>query len=238
MQALANEGYSTLTADQFLGFLRGHNDVPARSVLITFDDGYLDNYVYAFPTMRRLCLHGVIFAVTSWIGEGPARTGQTLPCPNHKTCKAAITRGDTDQVMLRWSEIKEMEAGGAIEVHSHTHTHTRWDKQISNPQARLEKIREELADSRATLEAQLGRHSRHLCWPQGYFQPDYQEVARTLGYEVLYTTRRHLNTPKTSLQNIGRIVVKDKDGKWLSSRLRLYRTPLLGRLYTWIRGAD
>lgn len=65
--------------------------MPAKSVLITFDDGNLDNDVYAFPTQKKLGLHDVIFLVTGWISSGPARTcvGSTTagavlpPTPNH-----------------------------------------------------------------------------------------------------------------------------------------------------------
>jgi hypothetical protein len=235
MEYLAARGYTTLAADDFLEFLRGRHPIPAKSVLITFDDGYLDNYVHAYPVLRRLGQRATIFAVTGWIGDGPARIGLPLICPDHKACKAAILGGKADSVMLRWAEIEEMEASGTIEIHSHTHTHTRWDQQIPDGIARLEKMHEDLALSRAMLQVRLGRKSSHLCWPQGYFQHDYQEAAMALGFDALYTTRRDLNTPSTSPQDIGRIVVKDKAGVWFANRLQIYSSPFLGGLYTRLR---
>lgn len=244
MQALAEKGYSTLTADQFLGFLQGHNDVPARSVLITFDDGYLDNYVYAFPAMQRLGLHGVIFAVTGWIGEGTERPhagsapASELPvCPSHRDCMAAIDNGQADQVMLRWSEIKAMEAAGTFEIQSHTHTHTRWDKKFDDPSERLSALEHDLTQSRATLKQRLNSERDHLCWPQGYFEPAYQAVAQHQGFSALYTVMKGMNTAGTSPKAIFRTVVKDRSGAWFTRRLWIYSHAWLGGLYVKLRGA-
>ena len=235
MEYLIAKSYTTLAADDFLDFLRGRREVPAKSVLITFDDGYLDNYVYAYPVLRRLGQRATIFAVTGWIGDGPARIGDTPLCPDHNACKEAIFSGNRDSVMLRWAEIEKMETNGTIEIHSHTHTHTRWDQKIPDSRVRLEKMREELTLSREILQARLGRKSSHLCWPQGYFQSDYQKAARDLGFEALYTTRRDINTRSTSPEDIGRIVVKNKTEFWFANRLRVYSNPLLGSLYTRLR---
>lgn len=243
MRTLVEKGYSTLTADQFTGFLQGLNDVPARSVLLTFDDGYLDNYVHAFPIMQRLGLHGVIFVVTSWIGEGEPRphaeeTGSAaLPdCPDHKRCTQAIADGKADDVMLRWSEIERMEASGTMEIHSHTHAHVRWDKVFADKSERLAKLEEDLRRSRETLRARLGRPVAHLCWPWGYFEPEYQTLASTLGFTTQYTVAKGLNRVGDDPAHIHRLVVKDRAGSWLSNRLWIYRKPWAGGLYLKLRG--
>lgn len=243
MQALVEKGYSTLTADQFAGFLRGLNDVPARSVLITFDDGYLDNYVHAFPIMQQLGLHGVIFVVTGWIGEGAPRPhagetdGTALPnCPDHNLCTQAIAGGKADDVMLRWSEIERMEASGVVEIHSHSHAHVRWDKLFADKGERLAKLEEDLRRSRDTLHGRLGRSDFHLCWPWGYFEPEYQVIASRLGYTTQYTVAKGLNRLGDDPAHIHRMVVKNRAGRWLSSRLWIYRQPWVGRLYLKLRG--
>lgn len=243
MAQLKESGATTLSADQFLAFLRGETDVPDKSVLITFDDGFLDNYVHAFPVLQRYGLRAVIFAVTGWIGEGPYRphageadTASLPACPSHKQCLQAIRDGHADQVMLRWSEMERMEASGVVEIHAHTHSHLRWDKAFPDKSDRLEKLEEDLARSRQTLLARLGRADRHLCWPWGYFEPEYQDIAARLGFVAQYTVAKGINRPGIDYRHIFRIVAKDRTGNWLSSRLWIYRHPFLGKIYLRLRG--
>lgn len=243
MARLAGEGWRTLTADQFSDYLTGRHAAHEKSLLITFDDGYLDNYVYAYPALRKHGLHAVLFAVTGWIGDGPARahaggSGELPECPDHKGCKAAIREGGADRVMLRWTEIKEMETAGAFEIQSHTHTHTRWDQQRASGDSRVAALEQDLARSREVLRQRLGREPRHLAWPQGYYEPAYLPVARRLGFEALYTTKRRINRPGTPLKAIGRIVVKDQPGNWLPRRLFIYSRPFLARCYMALRGSE
>lgn len=236
MAHLSHNGYTTLTADQLFEFLQGKEQMPRKSLVITFDDGYLDNYVYAFPILKRFGLHGIIFAITGWIGNGPTRNhagqGNKLPsCPDHRSCKAAIASGNADDVMLRWSEIELMEASGAIEVHSHTHNHIRLDQQIPARDQCLATLASDLAQSRETLHTFLGKDSRHLCWPWGRFDSEYQAVAEKAGFVAQYSTSPHINSPTTDPRNIGRFAVKDRADSWLARRLWLYSHPWIGALY-------
>lgn len=243
MAQLEKSGYTALSADQFLSFLEGETTAPEKSVLITFDDGYLDNYVHAFPVLQRHGLHAVVFAVTGWIGDGACRphSGEadvaSLPdCPNHKQCFQAINDGRADEAMLRWSEIERMEASGVVEIHSHTHSHIRWDQAFPDMGERLAKLEEDLARSRQTLQDRLGKTDRHLCWPWGYFEPGYQDVATRAGFVAQYTVAKGVNQPGSDPRRISRIVVKDRTGNWLSSRLWIYRRPWVGGLYLKLRG--
>src|SRR5690606_7574942 len=105
---LKRRGYRSLSSDEFAGHLNGR-PVPDRSVLITFDDGYLDNWVYAYPLLKKYGYSALVFLVTSWIHDGPVRPrlGEAaLPeTPSHRDCQQRIDDGRADEVMLRWSEI-------------------------------------------------------------------------------------------------------------------------------------
>jgi peptidoglycan/xylan/chitin deacetylase (PgdA/CDA1 family) len=240
---LARHGYRGITCRDLERFFDGEA-LPDKSVLITFDDGYLDNYVYAHPVLQEFGLHGVIFLVTGWIGSesqprrygSPGGGGGDLPeCPNHRDAKALIAAGQADRAMLRWSEVEAMQTAGTFEFHSHTHTHTRWDKTVADPAERSAALAADLAESRAALASHTG-DSPHLCWPQGYFDVDYQQVAHKAGFRYLYTVNKAINTSATTTDEIGRIVIKDRVGSWFASRMFLYRQPLLGGLYVRLRG--
>ncbi|MCC6473466.1 MAG: polysaccharide deacetylase family protein [Burkholderiales bacterium] len=239
MAHLAGAGWKTAGCRDLEAFLAGA-ELPDKSVLLTFDDGYLDNYVYAHPVLLEFGLHAAIFLVTGWIGDGPARRhagmgGDVPECPDHREAMAAIGAGRADRVMLRWSEVEAMRSAGSFEFHSHTHGHRRWDRDFADSAARRRALAEDLGRSRAALAARLAS-SAHLCWPYGYREAGYAEVAREAGFRFLYTVERGANTRDTPPEAIRRVVVKDRAGAWFASRLTLYGHERLARLYLALRG--
>ncbi len=230
LQWLRRRGYRALTADEFAGHLEGR-PVPPKSILLTFDDGYLDNYVYAWPLLKKYGYHAVVFLVTSWIHDGPLRRhlgqGELPVTPSHHDCEARIAEGKSDEVMLRWSEIKAMQADGVFEFHSHTHTHTRWDKVQPLEKNRL--MADELAKSREVLQTELGSVSPHFCWPQGYFDADYVALAQHVGFRYLYTTQAFgQNRAGTDPAGIYRFAVRNTSGASVGRRLWIAAHPVLG----------
>jgi len=233
---LAKHGYRSLSTAQFAAYLAGQ-PIPEKSVLITFDDGYLDNWVYAHPILQRYGMRAVMFLVTGWAADGAVRpcmgSGGELPAtPSHADCKPLIDAGRADEVIVRWSEVQAMQAAGTFEIHSHTHTHTRWDKLCDNAQEKRARIAEELHASRATLENRLGSVSDHLCWPQGYFDADYVAIAQQAGFRHLYTTDAFgQNTARHDPLHIYRFAVSNRSGAWLGRRTRLAAHPFWGPLF-------
>lgn len=236
IRGLAERGYQTLGADDFDAFLSG-KPVPRKSVLLTFDDGYLDNWVYAHPVLQRYGMKAILFTITGLITDGPVRAhaGEGKPLPpayDHHQAKVRMLGGQPDDVMLRWSEVAEMAAAGTFEIHSHTHTHTRWDLECKTAEEKTERFHEDMVASRQTLIDKLGKASRHLCWPQGYFDADYQRVARALGFDHLYTTdARGQNKPGGDAGYIYRLAAKNRPYAWLRQRTWLATHPTFGPLY-------
>lgn len=231
--ALAQRGYRSAGCDDLAAFLAG-KPLPEKSVMITFDDGYLDNYVHAYPVLREFGFKAVLFLITGRIGEGaPRPDGAT---PDHRSCMARIQAGHADDVMLRWAEVEAMRAAGSFEFHSHTHTHTRWDREIADQAGRDARLAADLQQSRDTLIARLGSASTHLCWPQGYYDNSYQRVAKQAGFDYFYTVEKGSCTGASDPQRIPRVVAKDRSGGWVERRMWLYRHALLSHLYLRLRG--
>lgn len=228
---LQKKGYQSLSTDQFAAHLNGQA-APARSVLITFDDGYLDNWLYAFPLLKKYGFKATIFLVTSWNRQGPVRTLDQAPAAfTHHECEQRIEQGHSDDVIMRWSEIEQALASGVLEFHSHTHTHTRWDL-APDATRKNDHMTRELQQSRETLIQHLGAVSEHFCWPQGYFDPDYVRIAQQAGFRYLYTTRAFgQNRPGTDPAHIYRFAVRNTSGESVGRRIKVAAHPVIGPLF-------
>jgi peptidoglycan/xylan/chitin deacetylase (PgdA/CDA1 family) len=213
MEALTGAGWHTPGLDEAARFFRGEA-VPAKTCVVTFDDGYLDNQVYVAP-----------------VRDGNQET------PDHRECKRRIAAGDADSVTLRWSEAERLQTSGVFEFHSHTHTHTRWDRTLADPGERQEALANDLLRSRKLLQERLGVLSRHLCWPQGYHDHQYVATAKSLGFDHLYSTESTMNLPNSAVDRIGRFVTKERSGNWLLRRTRLYASPWVGGFYCAVHSA-
>ncbi|EMK1730763.1 polysaccharide deacetylase family protein [Salmonella enterica] len=235
MKWLAKFGWKTLSRAELEYFYNG-GKMPRKSVVLTFDDGYLDNWLQVFPVLNEFKLNAHIFLITGLIGEGPVRQ-RIIREYSHWECEQAITHGQADNVMLRWSEVKEMLHSGRVEFHSHTHSHRRLDQLNKSPIIQEKELITELIQSRECLKKQIGSCSSHLCWPEGYYTTDYIRTALSQGFRYLYTTERRMNNVTNGTSRIGRISTKEREGiAWLKFRLFCYTTPVFSSLLALHRG--
>ncbi len=68
MKLLHDWGYTTITLDMLLKAIAEGTELPPRPMLITFDDGHLNNYTTAFPIMQKYGFTGVLYVVGNYIG--------------------------------------------------------------------------------------------------------------------------------------------------------------------------
>ena len=238
MRYLAENQYHCVSPEELEAFVLSEQPLPEKSVMLTFDDGYLDNYVFAYPILKQYGLRATLFGITNWFGDGPARNinDVAVQCVDHVDCALKIRAGKKDDVMLRWSEIEKMMKDGVFSIQSHTHTHARWDKAGLPPVAQVSALDQDLLQSRQVLKTRLGIDSTHLCWPQGYYTTEYIAAAVEAGFNLLYTTEKRSVTAGCDPQTIGRIAIKDQAGFWFTSQLWIYARPRVAKWYTRIRG--
>ena len=67
MKYLAKEGYTSITPDELADHLQYNKEVPEKSILSTFDDGYKDNYINAYPILQKYNLSATIFLISDFV---------------------------------------------------------------------------------------------------------------------------------------------------------------------------
>ncbi|MCF6764566.1 polysaccharide deacetylase family protein [Thiotrichales bacterium 19S3-7] len=220
MAYLVANNYKTLSIEEFYRFKKGELKLPKKSVLITFDDGWRNNFVYAYPILKKYGLKATLFVVTGWIEAASNCKDKPFLALQHKQCKEKAPVSPRE-VLCTWNELKKMRDVFDIQAHTHTHRDNYFDQ--------LD-WREDIIQSRVLLKARLGVESKHLCWPRGNYNEDTVKLAKAAGFEVLYTTERGVNLADNKLDQIKRIAVK-KDARWLRKTIKLFSNAYMGSIY-------
>lgn len=119
---LSRRNYRFLTLDEYFVYRQDERQNRNRLICLTFDDGYLDNYVFVYPVLKRYGAKGTIFINPEFVQENE------LLRPTLETVwegNAAIT----DLPVLgfaSWEELRSMQSSGVMDIQSHTMTHTKY----------------------------------------------------------------------------------------------------------------
>ena len=235
MRYLNRHGFTALHTDELLAILNGHKMPPKKPVMITFDDGWLDNWIFAFPALKKYGMKAVIFVITSLIPEKGRRQrsdeGKVAGLPKHSECERMIESGSASEVMASWEEIREMTETGLIEIQSHTHTHRRFDKLYADRMERNSFLKQDLQISKNIIEKRSGRLCNAVCWPWGKYNSDYIETAQALGFGAMFTTEKGTNTETTEPWRIRRVVIGNIGIFTFRKKLFIYSRDYLSRAY-------
>ncbi len=165
---------------------------PRTKIIITFDDGYRDNYLNAFPILKKFEFPATVFLTTGLIGTDQ-KFNRYAHIPGHD--------------MLKWEEIAEMYAN-RISFGAHTVSHPHLPKFSYQTQ------REEIAESHTRVNKNLPQGERldTFCYPYGEYNADTLKIVRELGFRYALSVIPGVNKPNTPLHELRRIEVSGFDG--------------------------
>lgn len=213
MRHLADNGYRTLTLDELMLYIRGELTLSGKAVVLTFDDGWLDNHIYAYPVLKEYGMKAAMFLIVERI-EKASKNGRRPPpaIPGHEESKQMIAGGHADRVVMDWRTVREMRDEGLVSFYSHTMTHRKCDTLAAG------ELAEELAVSKNVIEKRLGGPCPYLCWPYGAHGPFSSEAAREAGYIAAFTTIDGAVEAGSDPFEIRRVDVKG-DLSWFEAKL-------------------
>ena len=185
--------FSVVSLAEFHELRTRNAALPAKTAVITFDDGFRDNYEYAYPVLRELGLPATIFLSTGFVsGEIDITAGWDDYCGlDH----------------LDWSQVREMGRHG-IHFGAHTHNHR------ILTEVPLDQAEQEIMQSKRVLEAELGKPARHFAFPLGQpgtFNPDIIRILKKHDFELACSTLWGTRNAGTDLFALHRVRIDSCD---------------------------
>jgi peptidoglycan/xylan/chitin deacetylase (PgdA/CDA1 family) len=194
-----------ISLDDWRAALAGTASLPARPVLMTFDDGYRSVLTIGAPVLKAHGLPAVVFVCSDpaerrrllWFDDLAAREGEAVvdawkarPYADWLTACAADTRpvaDDDPRALLTGAEVGELSRQPGIEIGAHTARHPILARATAAEQ------RAEIAENRAALERWTSRPVRAFAYPNGRPRVDYDAtsmaVLAELGFDFAFTMR-------------------------------------------------
>lgn len=118
---LYDNNYRTLHLEEWYQFQESPSKLNKKYLVLTFDDGYLDNYVYAYPILKKFGLKATIF-----VNPGFVDLTTTSPRPRYDEKNFDQMKIKNILGFLNWNEIAEMEYSGVMDIQNHSYTHDRY----------------------------------------------------------------------------------------------------------------
>lgn len=184
MTYLKQNGYTSLLPADLVRIYRGDMPMPQKPVMITFDDGYESNYLYAYPILRENNLRAVVSVIAGNIREeGPADMVGATP--------------------LTWEECQIMYQSGFVDIGCHTYAlHNNDSGGVPHPDGRdgvqrlsgekreayRARVGGDLHDGVTMIEKQVGNDCIYFSYPFGAGDGWFDELIQREGIAVSTTT--------------------------------------------------
>lgn len=196
MQKLKDNGISVISMQDFLAWRRNEKNIPAKSALITIDDGYVSCFDVARPILKKFGYPWTAFVYIKYISSG----GKSIS----------------------WEQLAELRDEG-IEIGSHTVSHLSLkETRGKSAEAYDAWLREEIIESKKILEQKLGIKCATFAYPEGKYGPRVLDIVKEAGYEAAFITYGQRVTHGAPYDKIGRYAwytprPKDLDGAFAFS---------------------
>ena len=102
MKYLHDNGFTTLTLDEFYDWYTGKTEVPEKSVVVTFDDGYYGTYYLAYPIIKKYDLAATVFCIGHHLEENG---GVTMPYTPEDGVQRRFAKDKMEEVRAEYPDL-------------------------------------------------------------------------------------------------------------------------------------
>lgn len=168
MKYLKKKGYETVTFKDLLNNrYKQRFDKNKKWIMLTFDDGYKDNYENAFPILKKYQFKGIIYVLdgieyNKWDVDNPGNPEKRF-------------------TLMNQDELLEMQNYG-IEFGGHTSTHPRL------AELSTEQVKSEIINSKSNIEKIIGKELLSFAYPYGSLNEEVKRIPQEAGYKFAVAT--------------------------------------------------
>lgn len=183
LKYLKENGYETISLEQMEDYYLGEEiQLPEKPIVITFDDGYLNNYEYAYPLLRKYDTKAVIYLIGWSVGRDTFIDSDKEITPH-----------------FNWEQAREMYESGLIQFGSHTFDlHNEqgfsygYGKEVGFGLAIMDdesdeeyktRVEEDLKKSKIMIEEEIGQEVTSIAYPYGEYNKTLIDMLEELGFK-------------------------------------------------------
>jgi peptidoglycan/xylan/chitin deacetylase (PgdA/CDA1 family) len=179
MDYLAKNGYNVITLNDLVASLKTNQLLP-KTVVLTFDDGYQDNLINAYPILKKYHFPATMFLPTGFIGQKlPNSAGEPL-------------------AVMGWEEIKQLNIEGLIDFEPHTVNHKKiYLDDLTGTQT-------EILNSKQEIEGKLAKTCRLFAYPSGKYNDAVIAILKVQGFIAAVAIGKGVSKSKDDLFRLKR----------------------------------
>lgn len=226
-KTLKEEGYEPIFLSDLKNYLEGRSNLPEKPIIITFDDGYLSNYIYAYPISSRYGFK-INISIIGWSVGKVTFVDSEVPITPH----------------FDWNQATKMVNSGLVEIQNHTYNmHSTpeafYGYNRSPAKGMLQKIREsdedykirvmtDIARLNDIIESNLGATTHFVTYPYGAYSEKTENILKDMGIAGTLTTTEGIRVYSNpdDLYKMPRInVTNDMTYQKLIDRIEMLKKP-------------
>ncbi len=197
---LSEHGYTAVLSEDLIAYADRGVPLPEKPVLLTFDDGYVNNYLYAYPLAQKYGMKFVLSMIGKWADYYTEH-------PDENPAYAEAT----------WAHLREMQESGTVEIGNHSFDmHSTNGARFGTKRKAGESaesyalaLTEDLTRFQEEALVQLGRAPVLFAYPFGAVSEGEPEIVRRLGFRVTLSCEEKLSEIRrdpSSLYDLGRFL--------------------------------
>ncbi len=183
LQYLKENGYTTVTVSDLIAYVNNEAPLPEKPVMLTFDDGYYNNYLYAYPLLKENGMKAVFSPVGKFTDD-----------------YSMIHNTHEYYAYLTWDHLREMELSGAVEIQNHSYNLHSNDsikpimkRSSETDEEHVKRLQNDLSHFQSRAEDFLLKTPSAFVYPYGAYNQEIETLVRELGFQATFSCREGMN---------------------------------------------